>query len=100
MYLNIVGFPSATPICAKTVLTDCVNAFVSEMGPGLSPLKLCRGTPLMILLSLPSITESGVYRPESSAAAAVTTLKVDPGAYLACVARLRRGDEESPFSCP
>ena len=34
----------------------------------------------------------GVYLPLSSAAVAVMTLNVEPGAYSPCVARLRSGE--------
>ena len=35
-----------------------------------------------------------MYFPESSAAAAVIVLNVEPGAYRPCVARLNSGDAE------
>ena len=49
------------------------------IGPKSSLPKLVSGTPPMRFGDLPSTTDVGVYRPESSAAVAVTTLKVEPG---------------------
>jgi hypothetical protein len=42
---------------------------------------------------------SGVIVPLSRPAAAVTTLKVEPGGYWPCVTRLSRGVVGSVFSC-
>jgi hypothetical protein len=61
-------------------LTELVSAVVSEIGPKLSPPSLLSGTPEIVFGELPSMIESGVYRPESIAAAAVRTLNVEPGA--------------------
>ena len=79
MYLYIVFLPSFSPISPNTVLTDLVKASVREIEEKSSPPKFWSGTPLMTLLFLPLICESGVYLPVSRAAAAVTTLKVEPG---------------------
>ena len=43
---------------------------------------------------LPSMIVSGVYLPLSNAAVAVTTLKVEPGAYSPWVARLSSGEPD------
>src|SRR3954469_9656006 len=92
MYWYIVSLPSFSPISPKTVLTECVRASVSEIEAKFSPPKLASGTPLITLLFLPLICDCGVYLPESSAAAAVTTLNVEPGGYDACVGRLNSGE--------
>ena len=60
MYLYIVSFPSFSPTSPKTVLTECVRPSVSEIVPKLAPPSFCSGTPLMILLFCPLISESGV----------------------------------------
>ena len=79
MYLYIRDLPSFTPTCAQTVFTECVSAVVSEMSPNCSPPKLDSGTPSITLGDFPLRNELGVNLPLSSAAVAVTTLKVDPG---------------------
>ena len=52
---------------------------MKEIGPKLWPPALASSTPLIVLGEEPSITVSGVTSPLSSAAVAVTTLKVEPG---------------------
>ena len=49
------------------------------IGPKLVPPKLVSGTPPISFGDFPSTTDWGVKRPLSSAAVAVTTLKVEPG---------------------
>src|SRR3954454_1201954 len=88
MYLSIVCVPSFSPTSPKTVLTQCVRASVNEIAPNCSLPKLLSGTPEITFGDLPLMNEFGVYLPESIAAEAVTTLKVDPGGYFPCVARL------------
>jgi hypothetical protein len=61
------------------VLTEFVSASVNEIGPKLSPPAFSSGTPLISLGEEPSMTVSGWTFPLSSAAVAVTTLKVEPG---------------------
>ena len=61
------------------MLTELVSAVVSVIGPNYSLPKLDSGTPPITFGDLPFSTDSGVKRPLSSAAAAVTTLKVEPG---------------------
>ena len=68
-----------SPTCAQTVFTELVSASVRLIGPKSSPPELASGTPLTSRGDEPSTTESGVYLPLSSAAAAVTTLNVEPG---------------------
>ena len=79
MYSYIVSLPSRSPTCAQTVLTEFVSAVVSVTGPKSSLPKLESGTPPIVFGELPLSTESGVKRPLSSAAVAVTTLNVEPG---------------------
>ena len=71
--------PTRSPSRANTVLTELVSDSVKLTPPKLSPPKLVSGDPLMVCGELPSKVDSGVALPVSSAAAAVTTLKVDPG---------------------
>ena len=80
MYLYIVAVPTFSPTWANTVLTELVSASVSEIEPNCSPPAFESGTPSMLIGELPLITELGVNFPVSSAAVAVTTLKVEPGA--------------------
>ena len=61
------------------MLTELVSASVREMGPKLCPPELASGAPLIVLGEEPSMIVSGVTLPLSSAAAAVTTLNVEPG---------------------
>src|SRR3954453_6147380 len=100
MYSYIVLLPSFSPISPKTVFTECVSASVREIDAKFSPPKFASGTPLIGLLFLPLICESGVYLPVSRPAAAVTTLNVEPGGYDACVARLNRGEFACRLSWP
>ena len=79
MYSTIVSGPISSPTWAKTVLTELVSASVNEIGPKLCPPELESGTPEISFGEDPSMIESGSTLPLSSAAAAVTTLKVDPG---------------------
>ena len=71
--------PTFSPTWAKTVLTELVRASVRVIGPKSCPPEFASGTPLISCGEEPSTIESGVDLPLSSAAAAVTTLKVDPG---------------------
>ena len=79
MYLYSVPLPSFSPTSAQTVLTELVSAVVSVIGPKSWLPKFASGTPPMRFGDFPSTTEFGVYSPESIAAVAVTTLKVEPG---------------------
>ncbi len=79
MYFIRVSGPICSPTCAHTVFTELVRASVRLIGPKLAPPELASGAPLIVRGEEPSTTESGVNLPESSAAAAVTTLKVEPG---------------------
>src|SRR5947209_15289002 len=89
MYLVIVPRPSCSPTWAQTVFTENVSASVRLVGPKLWLLSFESGTPEMVTGELPLTVESGVKRPLSSAAAAVTTLNVEPGGYPAWVERLK-----------
>ena len=53
--------------------------------------KLFSGVPEMILPFLPLTVDCGVYLPESMAATAVTTGKVDPGGYTSAIDRFSSG---------
>ena len=68
-----------SPTWAKTVLTELVSASVRVIGPKSCPPEFASGTPLTSRGEEPSMIESGLYLPLSRAAAAVTTLKVEPG---------------------
>ena len=46
----------------------------------------------------PGMTESGVNRPEARAAAAVTSLKVEPGGFSDTIGRLSSGLAGSAWS--
>ena len=61
------------------MFTEFVSASVNEIGPKSCPPEFSSGAPLIVLGEEPSITVSGVTLPVSSAAVAVTTLKVEPG---------------------
>jgi hypothetical protein len=61
------------------VFTEWVSASVRLIGPKLSPPALLSGTPPIVFGDDPSTTDAGVNLPVSSAAAAVTTLNVEPG---------------------
>ena len=50
------------------------------------------GIPEMVFGESPLTIDPGVYFPLSIAAVAVTTLKVEPGGYAACVELLTRQD--------
>ena len=52
---------------------------MNEIGPKLVPPALASGTPEISFGDEPSMIDSGVSLPLSSAAVAVTTLKVEPG---------------------
>ena len=52
---------------------------MSVIGPKSCPPEFASGTPLTSRGEEPSMIESGLNLPLSSAAAAVTTLKVEPG---------------------
>ena len=71
--------PRFSATCAHTVLTENVSAVVRSMEPKLWLLSLFSGTPEMVTGELPLTVLLGVYRPESIAAVAVTTLNVEPG---------------------
>ncbi len=79
MYSTSVSRPTSSPTCANTVLTEFVSASVNEIGPKLWPPEFSSGTPEIVFGEEPSMIESGRTRPVSSAAAAVTTLNVEPG---------------------
>ena len=64
---------------------------MSVIAPKLSLLSFCSGTPEIGTLSRPLTVDSGVNAPVSIAAVAVTTLKLDPGAYPNWVARFTSG---------
>ncbi len=61
------------------MLTECVSAVRMSIVPNCSPPAFESGTPLKVCGEEPSNVVSGVAAPESSAAAAVTTLNVEPG---------------------
>src|ERR1700758_3419042 len=88
----IVARPTCSATCAHTVLTENVSAVVRSMFPKLWLLSFWSGTPEIVLGELPSTTEFGVYCPLSMAAAAVTTLNVEPGGHAAWVELLTRHD--------
>ena len=75
----MVSLPSVWPTCAQTVFTELVSASVRLTWPKLSPPELLSGTPPIVCGDEPSTDGLGLYLPVSSAAAAVTTLKVEPG---------------------
>ena len=79
MYSTSVPRPTFSPTCANTVLTELVSASVNEIGPKLVPPAFASGTPEISFGEEPSMTDSGLTLPLSSAAVAVTTLKVEPG---------------------
>ena len=79
MYSTSVSAPTRSPTCAKTVFTELVSASVNEIGPKSCPPEFSSGAPLIVLGEEPSMTVSGETLPVSSAAVAVTTLKVEPG---------------------
>src|SRR5919197_2479048 len=89
--------PSAMPILQKTALIECWSAVTrltvpKDSGPvrsGFPALEI--RCPYSMQYPGSKKVESGVKRPVSSAAEAVTTLKVEPGAYRPCVARSKRG---------
>ena len=61
------------------MLTEFVSASVSVIGPKSWPPEFSSGAPLIVFGDEPSTIESGLNLPLSSAAVAVTTLKVEPG---------------------
>ena len=71
--------PSRSATCAQTVFTEKVSAVVRSISPNGWLLSLDSGTPEIVTGELPLTTEFGVYEPLSIAAAAVTTLNVEPG---------------------
>ena len=79
MYSTSVSRPISSPTWAKTVFTELVSASVKEIAPKLWPPEFSSGTPEIVLGDEPSMIDSGLTLPLSSAAAAVTTLKVEPG---------------------
>src|SRR5919202_1742431 len=87
----MVSLPSASATCAHTVLIDFVSAVVRSTSPNDWLKSLFRGTPEILMPFLPLTVEDGVYLPESIAAIAVTTLKVEPGGYPDCVTRSKSG---------
>src|SRR5215831_16887772 len=88
----MVRRPTFSATWAHTVLTEKVSAVVRSMLPKLWLLSFWSGTPEMVLGESPLTTEFGVYFPLSIAAAAVTTLNVEPGGQAACVELLTRHD--------
>ena len=79
MYLAMVGAPTLSDTFAKTVFTELVSAWESVMSPYDWPSSLLSGTPEIFFGLSPLTVVSGVYRPLSIAAIAVTTLNVEPG---------------------
>ena len=84
------------PIEANAVLHDTARAFTNVVlppGPHAVPDQLCR---LRVLLGSgssagPGTTVEGWYLPDSSAAAAVTSLNVEPGGRVIASGRLSIG---------
>ena len=69
-----------------------MSASDRDTTPALSPPALQSGTVCTVMqVPCPLIRVLGVNLPLSSAAVAVTTLNVEPGAYRPCVPRLSRG---------
>ena len=79
MYSNRVSSPTRSPTWANQVLTELVSAS-SRVRPEYEvPKSFSSGWPWTSSEPGASIGVSGVIVPLSSAAAAVTTLKVEPG---------------------
>ena len=70
---------SSEPICAKTVLIECVSAFDRSVAPKRSPLSLWIACPYSVNVPVSTKRLVGVNLPLASAAAAVMTLNVEPG---------------------
>src|SRR5437763_9954911 len=81
--------PTLSATWAQIVLIEYVSAVVSDWGPHDWLPSFDSGTPETLIGELPFTVESGAYLPLSIAAVSVTTLKVEPGGYEACVARLK-----------
>ena len=92
MYSNRVSSPTCSPSWANQVLTELVSAVSRVIGPKLWLKSFCSGWPWTSSVPGASIVVSGVIVPLSSPAAAVTTLKVEPGGYWPWVARSSSGD--------
>ena len=98
MYSNIVSAPTCSPSWANQVLTELVSAVSSAIGPKLLVEVVGQRLPWTSIVPGASIVVSGVIVPLSSPAAAVTTLKVEPGGYWPWVARSSSGEVGSWFS--
>ena len=79
MYSNRVSSPTWSPTWANQVLTELVRARVEGSGPKVVLKSFCSGRPSSSIEPGASIAVSGVIVPLSRPAAAVTTLKVEPG---------------------
>ena len=79
MYSNSVSLPSCWPSWPNQVLTELVSAVSRAIGPKSSVKSLFSGWPSTSSEPGASIVVSGVIAPLSRPAAAVTTLKVEPG---------------------
>jgi hypothetical protein len=79
MYSKRVSSPTLAPTWANQVLTELVSAVSSAIGPQLWLKSLLSSCPSSMIVPGASIVVSGVIVPLSRAAAAVTTLKVEPG---------------------
>ncbi len=76
---NSWSLPSFWPSWPNQVLTELVSAVSREIGPKFSVKSFCSGVPSTSSVPGATIVVSGVIAPLSSPAAAVTTLKVEPG---------------------
>ena len=100
MYSNSVSWPTCSPSWANQVLTEFVSAVSRVIEPQSWLKSLASGWPWTSSEPGALIVVSGVIAPLSSPAAAVTTLKVEPGGYWPWVARLNSGEVGSLFSSP
>ncbi len=97
---RILATPVDTPSLANTVLHDRTNASRTvAFSQPLAPLISRVVVPGRVYGSGESVGSSRLpTTPASSAAAAVTTLNVDPGGYVRCTARFSIGRSGSAFS--
>ena len=72
------GAPTFRPSGANTELHECAKE-LRKLPPQNSPLAFSSSTPSMIAWLSTGNSVDGFTRPRSSAAAVVTSLKVDPG---------------------
>ncbi len=79
MYWKRVSLPSCWPSWPNQVLTELVRAVSRPIEPKSSLKSFCSGVPSTSSVPGALIVDSGVIVPLSSPAAAVTTLKVEPG---------------------